>query len=442
MTKVLIVNSPLFRHPHNQKEEDFLPPIGLGYIATSLQQNNVSVELIDGIALNITLIDLSIRVSKIKPEYLAINIFSTNYFLVKEFIEAIDFKVHIIIGGLSTQSLYNEIIKWNTENKIDVVIGDGELIILDIIRNKIDGNILYSSNDRRVIKVDSNSQYFVKDISAYKLNREFFTQEPSLNHYNIPEVSIISSRGCIYNCSFCAAARSLNKDYPVRERTVGSIYEELSEIQKKYPETKSIRILDDLFLKSKRSLTKAIDLFKKFEYKWRSMAHIRTFSNIPQITINNLRISGCVELFIGIESGTPNILKSINKTHDIQLIKNNLTKVFKAGINVKGYFICGFPDETIEDLERTYNLALDIKKLSLEFGSAFRTSVFQFRPYHGTMIYNSLQEKSPGLTINDLSHNTELTSLIGRRQYNFHSINFSNVSLSTIHDYICKINMI
>lgn len=152
--------------------------------------------------------------------------------------------------------------------------------------------------------------------------------------------------------------------------------------------------------------------------------------------------SRCVELFIGIESGSPNILKTMNKTHDINLIKNNLGRIFKAGINVKGYFICGFPDEAKKDLERTYNLALELKDLSIKLGSTFRTSVFQFRPYHGTLIYENLKERFPDFNIYDLSHNAELSGLVGRSQYNFHSINFSKLSLSTIHDYICKINII
>lgn len=442
MIKVAIVNSPLFRYPDNRVGEDYLPPIGLGYIATSLQRNNVSVELIDSVEHKIPLEDLLSRVREVKPEYLGINIFSANYFIVKDFIEAIDFNVHIIIGGLSTQSLYQEIINWKTINNLDIVIGDGELIILDIIRNKIEQGVLYIRNNRRVFKVGPDSPYFVKDISTCKLNRSFFTQEPTLNHYGDPEISIISSRGCIYNCAFCAAARSLSKEYPIRERSIESLIEELAEIKAEYPETKSIRILDDLFLKSAKSISTAIDIFNKFDFTWRSMAHIRTFNNIPQKTINNLYESGCIELFIGIESGSPNILKTMNKTHDIKLIKNNLARIFKAGINVKGYFICGFPDETIEDLERTYNLALELKNLSTKLGSTFRTSVFQFRPYHGTLIYESLIERYPDFKIYDLSHNAELSRLVGRSQYNFHSINFSKVSLSTIHDYICKINII
>ena len=172
------------------------------------------------------------------------------------------------------------------------------------------------------------------------------------------------------------------------------------------------------------------------------MAHIRTFNNIELDKIIKLKESGCVELFIGIESGSTRIMESINKTSDTKLIKENLSKIFKAGIDVKGYFIYGFPEETHLDLELTHQLAMDIKSISNEYEANFRTSVFQFRPYHGTEIYNSLKDKFPDIIDEQVLENKELSELIGREQFNFQSNNYSNVSLNLIHDYICKTNMI
>ena len=128
--KVLIINSPLFRHKNKLYDEDSLPPIGLGYIATVLQQNNIDVKLIDAVANKISLSDLIESIHTEKPDFIASNIFTTNYDLVKDLIEAINYKAHIIIGGLSTKELYKNILDWKTENKIDIVTGDGELITL------------------------------------------------------------------------------------------------------------------------------------------------------------------------------------------------------------------------------------------------------------------------------------------------------------------------
>jgi len=438
--KIILINSPLFREGNRYYNEDSLPPIGLGYIATHLQNIDVDVELIDAVDRKISLNDLKEILNSLKPEFFATNIFTTNYDLVKELVETLTFSTHVIIGGLSTKELYKKIINWETQNPIDIVIGDGELITADIVKEDIKENAMYSKKNRRVFNVDGDSVYFFKNISDVPLNRNFFQNEPIKHPPGFREVNIVSSRGCIYNCTFCAAARSQNNAYPVRERSVSSIINELNEINFLYPETNSIRVLDDLFLKTKASLSNAVDIFSRFNFQWRSMAHVRTFNQVEQDEIEALKESGCKELFIGIESGSPRILKSINKTSNKDLILKNLTKLFKAKINVKGYFIYGFPDETKVDFDMTYNLACELKKLSLKYGSNFRTSVFQFRPYHGTEIFLNLKEKYPNLNFEHVTHNKVLSNLIGRDQFNFHSINYSDVCLKTIHDYICKTN--
>lgn len=436
---IILINSPLFREFNELYDEDSLPPIGLGYIATHLMNNGVDVELIDAVHLRIPLVDLIKDINLKRPSFIGVNIFTTNYELVKELINSITFKTHFIIGGLSTKELYKKILEWETSNLIDVVTGDGEWITLDIIRNKIKEESYFERENRRVFKIDSGSEYYVKNIENLKLNREFFVNEPTEHPLGFREINIVTSRGCIYNCSFCAAAYSLNKDFGIRERGIESIQFELAEIRALYPEVTSIRVLDDLFLKTRRHVTSAIEAFSPFNFKWRSMAHVMTFHNIDFSEIKSLKESGCDEVFIGVESGSPRVLKSINKTSNVDVIFKNLSNVLKAGISIKAYFIYGFPNETIEDMEMTYDLAKKLSLIAKEFNAHFRTSVFQYRPYHGTSIYYDLIEKGEDLSsIENIKPNDDLSHLVSRIQFNFHSKNFSNVALEQIHDYICR----
>lgn len=435
---IVILNSPLFREKNPLYDEDSLPPLGLGYIATNLENKGFEVQLIDAVYQQIPFESLLSTLNHIKPEYLAINIFTTNYDIVKDLVEAIKFRTHIIIGGLSTKGLHSEIVGWKTNNLLDIVIGDGELITSDIINNTLNEKPFISRKKRRVFKVFGNSKYFVKDISDVPLNRNFFLNEPIKHPFKFQEANIIASRGCIYNCTFCAAARSLNKEYPIRERSVASIKSELNDIKLKYPKVSSIRVLDDLFLKNTRSLETAIEVFRSFDFKWRSMAHVMTFQRADETLMRKLKESGCNELFIGIESGSPQILKSINKTSNTSVIIRNSSKVLKAGIGIKGYFIYGFPEESREDMQMTYKLACELKKIAIKYGSNFRTSVFQYRPYHATEIYHSLISEGNQLIVENISPNKQLSDLVGRIQFNFHSGNYSKVALSLIHDYIYR----
>ena len=224
--KVIIINSPLFRDRNDLYDEDSLPPIGLGYIATILQNNGIDVRLMDAVHQRITLNDLIATLHVIKPDFLATNIFTTNYDLVKDMVEAIRFDTHFIIGGLSIKQLYKDIINWKTNSPIDIVTGDGELITLDIVLNQLKEAPYLAINNKRFFLIDGKSNYEVKDISNVPLDRSFFLNEPVKHPLGFTEANIVTSRGCIYNCSFCAAARSLNKDYSIREKSEASIIQE------------------------------------------------------------------------------------------------------------------------------------------------------------------------------------------------------------------------
>lgn len=436
---IILINSPLFRDTNPRYDEDSLPPLGLGYIATHLKENNINVTLKDAIADRIPLQELIHNIEKVQPDFIGINIFTTNYDLVKELIESLTIKTHVIIGGLSTKELYKDIFKWKTHNKIDVVTGDGEYISLAIIQNQLHQEPLESIYNRNVYVVDTGSEYYVKSLNNLNLDRTLFTNEPMKHPLGFNEVNIVTSRGCIFNCAFCAAAYSQNREFGIRERSVGSVQEELRLIQKNAKDVDSIRVLDDLFLKTKRHINYAIDVFKPFDFSWRSMAHVQTFKGVKVKDLVQLRKSGCIELFIGVESGSQRILKSINKTSNVAAILENLANVLKAGIAIKAYFIYGFPDETIEDMELTYQLAFKLSEVAKENNTHFRTSVFQYRPYHGTEIYETLLDEGHlSKDITSITPDDKLSGLVNRLQYNFHSGNYSKVGLPILHSYICK----
>ncbi|PJE73462.1 MAG: hypothetical protein COV02_02570, partial [Candidatus Terrybacteria bacterium CG10_big_fil_rev_8_21_14_0_10_41_10] len=168
------------------------------------------------------------------------------------------------------------------------------------------------------------------------------------------------------------------------------------------------------------------------------LRHVLSFYKLSDAHLLKLKRSGCKEVFIGIESGSPRILKMIRKTSDVDLVKRTIKRLFRAGINVKGYFIFGFEGETFEDMQMSYDLAAWLKEASMKNGTNFRTSVFQFRPYHGTKLYRDMILK--GRIIDEIVHHKDLSAEIGRKQFNFTSGNFSEVSDENLREFIIKTN--
>lgn len=436
MRKFMLINSPIFWDSVKEKEQ-YLSPLGLGYIATYLEKiDNISVEIVDCVKERKSVTDIISYINKTKPDYIGINIFTQNHEIVKKIVETISVKCRCFIGGQAVKSIYHKILDWKVSNTLNIIIGEGEFIIPQIVLGKCSQKPEEQRDSKFVYRVNRDSIYFPKDISNIFLNRKYLGNEIVINHYGEKEIAIITSRGCMFNCAFCGGAKNLNKDVTIRIRTEESVVKEINEIISTYPDIQSVRILDDLFLRNGKSIDMANNIFSQFpQLSWRGMVHVLSLVNVIE-KIKELRIGGCKELFIGIESGSESIRKRINKMGSL----NDILKVSKAilhsGIDLKGYFIYGFPKETKLDFKKTFELAKKLKKISLRSDGTFRTSVFQFRPYDGTQLYNEIMEDT-GI-IKDCQFNDSISQFGGRAQFNFDFGNYSMESKELLNEYIIK----
>lgn len=435
MKTFLLLNSPIFWDKTSDQEE-YLPPLGLAYIASYLEMANVEVTFIDCVKEKKSVPEIIQLIAINKPDFIGINIFTQNYNIVKYIIENIEIECECFIGGQVVKSIYNDIVLWKVKNKLNIIIGEGEFIIPQIVVGKCEEAPFIQIDSKVIYKVDKDSKYFPVNISNIYLNRKYLNNEIVVNHYGDKEAAIITSRGCQYNCAFCGGARSLNKDITIRIRTEESVIDEIEEIIHKYPEVKSIRILDDLFLRNDKSIDMAIRIFNKFPYlSWRGMVHVLSLVNSID-KIKELKKSNCRELFIGIESGSEIIRKKINKMGSIHEVMKVSEEILQNGIDLKGYFIFGFPKETEDNFKDTYQLACQLMKLSQSTLGVFRTSVFQFRPYHGTQLYKEILEEKGEIPYCEF--NDSISKFEGRSQFNFSSGNYSLESDELLNEYIVK----
>lgn len=436
MKQVILINSPI-ENMEKTNKEDSIPPLGLGYIAAQLEKN-FEIELLDAFNKALSKEEVVKYINEREPYAVTINIFTSNMEVVKYIIEKLKPEIKIIVGGLVVKDIYKEILEWNRTGELNIVIGEGEYIIPKILIEKKDLKILAKLKNKKVYKVEIESEDFPRDINCLTIKRDIFTNEPQINKYGKKEAYIITSRGCPYKCSFCGAANSFyNKDlkiFKVRTCNKISILKEIKHIKEIYLGIESIRVLDDLFLNNLFKINEAIEIFKQVRLEWRAMVHCQSFKDIPDEKYRELRESGCKELFIGIESGCEDTLKQINKERNNRDLLIYIEKLLKNGINIKGYFIYGFPNEKRENMERTYELFKSIKEIEKKCNNGkFETSVFAYRPYHGTELYNEIK-KNESLQ----KKNLELSEISKKQSFNLNIKNYSKVSDDELKEFIKK----
>lgn len=363
MKKFLLLNSPIFWDSAKENEQ-YLSPLGLGYIATYLDKSEIEVKIIDCVKERLSVEHIVNLINKSNLDFWGMNIFTQNYDIVKHIFEKVKSDAEAFVGGQVAKNIYKDILSWDTDRKINIIIGEGEFIIPEVALDRCLEKPIIIQGNKRVYKVDKNSMYYPDNISDIYIDRRFLTNEIVINHYGEEEAAIITSRGCIYDCAFCGGAKSLNKDITIRKRTEESVITEISEITRIYPCVRSVRILDDLFLRNVGSIEAAKKIFEPFPtLSWRGMVHVLSLvKDLDKIC--ELTQSRCKELFVGIESGSNKIRKQINKLGSVEDIINVSKKIMENGIDLKGYFIYGFPNEDERDFKSTFELAYRLKEIS------------------------------------------------------------------------------
>ena len=189
---------------------------------------------------------------------------------------------------------------------------------------------------------------------------------------------VMTSRGCPFDCSFCSNRLLTGLKYQFR--TVEHVREELEHIVKKY-HVEYLDIADANFLAGCNNALRMAELFKTLGIPWGCDGHI---SAINEETLKKLTDCGCNNISFGIESGNQSRLDKLNKKITLEQIEKTSAILNKHKIKWKTFFMVGFPDDTLEQMEQTRKFALKIKPSYISLNS--------FVPLPGTEIYNSWRD--------------------------------------------------
>lgn len=373
-----------------------MPDLGLGYIAGSLRGDGHEVRLVINSRQFASRDDFLKFLRKeefnlvgIKVIYSAVNTVRNTI----KFIRSVDSNVIIVIGGphvsAEAQNIFNLIPEADYAFR-----GEGEIGIVRFIR-KFSGSHLKDYNLsgvpnliwRRGTEIVLNEQEAFGDLDdilfpAWELmdpGKFQFTPITNSSRRH-PIAPILMTRGCPFKCTFCGAW--LIQGYKIRSRSVENIMAEIKLLTSKF-KVKEVHFFDSncahrfgpLKEVCKRIISEGIDI------TWCAPNGIRIDSIDEELAVL-MKKSGCFQVSVGIESGSLRILKQIKKGITPDMVRKSTSILRKAGIEVNGFFVIGFPGEKLREIEETISFALKLPLTSAGFSI--------FTPLPGTEIYTDV----------------------------------------------------
>jgi hypothetical protein len=238
-----------------------------------------------------------------------------------------------------------------------LIDGEGEEALLEMIR-------LLDTQPDRIFDIDGALRFAGGKVTANKprpLMKDLDALPgPDYSDFNLSgyvknSIPLVTSRGCVNRCTFCADS-PLWKTY--RHRSAEKVVEDIGSIIERYGK-REFEITDSLFNGDIRRVDAICDLILSSGYKiqWSAKAAFNEGMSLP--LLQKMKRAGCTSLAYGVESGSPAVLRDMRKNTDLQEAKAVIRDTHKAGILANCFFLIGYPTETEQDFRLTLDFIAD-----------------------------------------------------------------------------------
>jgi radical SAM superfamily enzyme YgiQ (UPF0313 family) len=369
-------------------------PLGLSYIASSLQAEGHQVIIFDRYAtagrigpekdgINRAMMK---KLREFKPDLIGLNAVTP---LIADTIECIklirrEFEGLLLAGGHHVTAL-PELTLQRIPELNGVIQGEGERVLPRVANGenplsipgvwwRNDGEVT-GSPPEQIVELDA------LPIPDYDLLDMPFYLQPgrhAIRGQQLRVASIITARGCTQKCDFCT--ESMTYGSGVRMHSAEYVLRWIEHLVAKYP-VEGLYFLDNDFLIDRE---RAVDICNNiidsgFNRRLRFAVQTRVTRLDPEL-LRILKQAGCTLLEMGIEATAQEQLNAVHKGTTVELNRKALEMCREAGIPAHAYMIMGFPGETVEDLDQRL-------KWLQEVGSNFTVSLSMLKIYPGTRLY-------------------------------------------------------
>lgn len=334
-----------------------VPPLGLLYTAAAIEQKTKGWE--------VSICDMMVgdTLDNYKPDLVGI---TTTTFTLLDTLEIArrvkeKWNVPIVLGGIHPTIYPEETV--SLPNIDCVFAGESENTFpqyIDAIANGL----------CKIVKAERVNVQNLPIPARHLLQKEKYYSVLGTNKYS---TTMITSRGCPYNCVFCHR-ETMGRTW--RARTAEQVVNEIRQI--KNMGINEILIYDDTFTVDIERASRICETLISDNIKVSFDIRTRVDRVSPEL-LTLLKKAGCKRIHYGVEASSDIILKQLGKTTTISQVNTAFKQTRDACIELLAYFIIGNPSETTDDIQNTISYAKELKANYCHFSI--------MTPYPATPLY-------------------------------------------------------
>lgn len=394
------------------------PPIWSGLLATFIRKHDLRVAIIDSVAENLSATETAIRITDSAPLLTAIVVYGQNPSastmvmpaagaICREIKQIAPDQKIIMLGGhvaaLPEQTL-------NEEATDFVCDGEGPYTLLELLRqlktqnpdlSAVPGLLFSNGNDLMrndpaalVTDLDIEMPGVAWDLLPMDKYRAHNWHCFSHIHERSPYAAIYTSLGCPFHCDFCciqapfksgeyALGNSAEVD-SYRRWSPESVIAQIDILVNKYG-VRNLKIADELFVLNSKHVIGICDLIIDRGYELNIWAYSRVDSWNDKM-LKKMKRAGINWLCLGIESGSNRVRQDVHKGYGENVLIEAVKSIKNMGIHIIANYLFGLPEDDMESMQQTLNLALE---LNCEFANFYCAMA-----YPGSKLYNRVMEAS------------------------------------------------